>query len=67
VSTPSGYLRSLQRPLTLAAFAKDDPLPGLIELPLVAARVLARSAPLRCRAPGKTLMQRPGPTGRLVQ
>jgi D-aspartate ligase len=61
VSTPADYLRSFRRPLALAAFAKDDPLPGLIELPLVAARVLARSVPLRWRAPRKGPAQQPRP------
>lgn len=37
------YVRSLRRRLTFAAFAWDDPLPGLIELPLTAWRVIKRS------------------------
>ena len=40
--SPANYLRSLHRPFAFAAFAKDDPLPGLIELPLVMSRVLMR-------------------------
>lgn len=40
--TPAGYLRSLGQRLTFAAFAWDDPLPGLLELPLTAARVVTR-------------------------
>jgi len=46
-SSPARHLSSLRRPLTFAAFAKDDPLPGLIELPLVAARALTRSTTSR--------------------
>jgi len=37
-----GYLRSLGQRLTFAAFAWDDPLPGLLELPLTVWRVVAR-------------------------
>ena len=33
--TPGGYLRSLRGPLQLATFALDDPLPALIEAPLL--------------------------------
>jgi predicted ATP-grasp superfamily ATP-dependent carboligase len=40
--TPAGYLRSLGQRLTFAAFAWDDPLPGLLELPLTGARVMTR-------------------------
>jgi predicted ATP-grasp superfamily ATP-dependent carboligase len=40
--TAAGYLRSLGQRLTFAAFAWDDPLPGLFELPLTGARVMAR-------------------------
>ena len=31
----SGYLRSFRKPVESAIFAKDDPLPGLLELPLM--------------------------------
>lgn len=37
------YLRSLRQKLVFASFAWDDPLPGLIELPLTVWRVAARS------------------------
>lgn len=37
-----GYLRSLRRSLTFAAFAADDPVPALFEMPLVVLRVLRR-------------------------
>ena len=40
--TPAGYLRSLGQRLTFAAFAWDDPLPGLLELPLTGTRVMTR-------------------------
>lgn len=40
--TPGGYLRSLGQRLTFAGFAWDDPLPGLLELPLTVWRVLGR-------------------------
>jgi D-aspartate ligase len=40
--TLSGYLRSFQSTsLEFAAFAKDDPLPGLLDLPLAIWRVVA--------------------------
>ena len=38
----SGYLRSLRAKTVFAAFAADDPLPGVIELPLVIVRQLGR-------------------------
>lgn len=41
----SRWSAGLCRPLTFAAFAKDDPLPALIELPLVGMRVLRRRLP----------------------
>jgi predicted ATP-grasp superfamily ATP-dependent carboligase len=47
--SPRQYLRSFRQPLTFAAFAADDPLPGLVELPLVAARMLTRSPAWRRR------------------
>lgn len=43
------YLASFRQPLTFAAFAKDDPLPGLIELPLVLGRMLNRAIPVAWR------------------
>nr|WP_246429703.1 ATP-grasp domain-containing protein [Prosthecomicrobium pneumaticum] len=39
---PRAYLRSLGRVRAFAAFAADDPLPGLVDLPLTAWRVLVR-------------------------
>lgn len=41
-SSPAAYLRSWRKPLVFAAFAADDVLPGLIDLPLAAVRVLGR-------------------------
>jgi predicted ATP-grasp superfamily ATP-dependent carboligase len=32
--TPAVYLRSWRKPLVFAAFAKDDPVPGLVDLRL---------------------------------
>ncbi|HEY1756899.1 MAG TPA: hypothetical protein VGG72_16115 [Bryobacteraceae bacterium] len=40
-----GYLRSLRTPLEFAVFAKDDPLPGILDLPLMVTRVLRRFKP----------------------
>lgn len=40
----SAYLRSCCQKITFSSFAWDDPLPGILELPLVALRVLMRSA-----------------------
>jgi predicted ATP-grasp superfamily ATP-dependent carboligase len=39
---PSEYIGSLFRRTTFAAFAMDDPMPGLVDLPVVIGRVLAR-------------------------
>jgi D-aspartate ligase len=43
------YVASFRRPLEFAAFAADDPLPGLLDLPLVATRVLTRRLPAALR------------------
>lgn len=42
---PAAYLRSWRKPLVFAAFAKDDPVPGLADLPLAGMRVLRRYWP----------------------
>lgn len=47
--SPAAYLKSLHRPLALAAFAKDDPLPALVDLPLALARLLMRRVPVMAR------------------
>jgi D-aspartate ligase len=44
--TPAAWLRSLRRPLTFAAFALDDPLPGLVELPLALWRAVTHRLPI---------------------
>ena len=44
--SPADYLRSWRKPLVFAAFAKDDLVPGLIDLPLAVARVLRRHLPI---------------------
>jgi predicted ATP-grasp superfamily ATP-dependent carboligase len=36
------YAKSLRRTMTFATFAADDPLPALVELPIVAKRVVSR-------------------------
>ena len=50
------YLRSLRQKLVFASFAWDDPLPGLMEVPLTIWRVAARSvaALFRRDEPAKT-------------
>jgi predicted ATP-grasp superfamily ATP-dependent carboligase len=47
--SPQEYLRSLRRPLTFAATAADDALPGLVDLPLIAWRMLTRRLPVAAR------------------
>jgi predicted ATP-grasp superfamily ATP-dependent carboligase len=44
--TPMAWLRSLRRPITFAAFALDDPLPGLVELPLALWRAVTHRLPI---------------------
>jgi D-aspartate ligase len=39
----SDYLSSYSKPVTWATFAWDDPMPGILELPLTAYRVLCRA------------------------
>jgi D-aspartate ligase len=58
----ANYLRSWRKPLVFAAFAKDDLIPGLVDVPLALARVLARYLPTpapTCGAVGSRL--RPSP------
>lgn len=47
--TPAGYFRSIDKPLVFAAFAADDLKPGLVDLPVVALRLLARRMPVFAR------------------
>ncbi len=44
--SPMDYLRTLRASTEFAAFALDDPLPGIIDLPLVTLRVMTRRLPL---------------------
>jgi predicted ATP-grasp superfamily ATP-dependent carboligase len=43
------YLRCWRKPLVFAAFAKDDLMPGIVDLPLAVARVLRRYLPIPAR------------------
>ena len=47
--SPVEYLRSFRMPLTFAAFTMDDPLPGIIDVPLLMSRLLTRQLPLIAR------------------
>ena len=47
---PSAYLASFRLPIAFAAFAWDDPVPGLLELPLSLYRALSRRVPFMLRA-----------------
>jgi predicted ATP-grasp superfamily ATP-dependent carboligase len=47
--SPLAYLQSLRRPAAAAVFAWDDPLPGLLDLPLSAIRVVTRHLARRRR------------------
>jgi predicted ATP-grasp superfamily ATP-dependent carboligase len=48
--SPRAYARSLRPPIEYALFAYDDPLPGLLNLPLSAWRRVAAFKGSRCRA-----------------
>ncbi|MPZ56427.1 MAG: ATP-grasp domain-containing protein [Rhizobiales bacterium] len=61
VRSPTRYRNTFWRPVTFAVFATDDPLPGLLELPLVVARMLMRSMPRR-RTAGRAPTAQPRPT-----
>ena len=43
------YLASFRRPPEFAAFAADDPLPGVLDLPLVLSRLFTRRLPAALR------------------
>ncbi len=62
----SDYVRSLQMAPSLAVFAKDDILPSLVDLPVVASRLVVRqvSALLGGSSPGR-VERRPENTQRL--
>jgi predicted ATP-grasp superfamily ATP-dependent carboligase len=57
--SPRRYLRSLSMPRVPAAFAPDDPLPGLLDLPLLVPRLIKRWADPQnaCKSPAKPLPQ----------
>ncbi len=44
------YIRAWRRPTVFAAYAADDPVPGLLEVPVVTVRVLMRRLPRLARA-----------------
>ena len=46
---PRDYLASLRRPLQFAAFAADDPLPGMLDVPLSLARFVTHRLPAALR------------------
>jgi D-aspartate ligase len=48
---PRDYLASLRQPLQFAAFAADDPLPGVLDVPLSLARFLTHRLPAALRLP----------------
>lgn len=48
--TPISYWKSLHGPTAFAAFASDDPLPGMLELPLSLYRAVTHRVPLVVRA-----------------
>jgi len=47
--SPADYLKSLHGPMEFAAFASDDPLPGFVDLPLVASNVVTQRLPVIAR------------------
>ena len=47
--SPSAYVRALKKPVAFAAFAADDPLPGLVEMPLALWRALTHRLPIIAR------------------
>ncbi|MBV9970800.1 MAG: ATP-grasp domain-containing protein [Xanthobacteraceae bacterium] len=59
---PADYLRSLRQPTTFAAFAADDPWPGVADLPILARRVLSRQGALARRRPDEMSRKRTAPT-----
>jgi len=47
---PRDYLASLRGPLQFAAFAADDPLPGILDVPLALARFFTKRLPAALRS-----------------
>lgn len=58
--SPGDYLRSLKTPIAFAAFAADDPIPGIAELPLALARTLTRRLPLAAHDLVRACLRRMG-------
>jgi predicted ATP-grasp superfamily ATP-dependent carboligase len=44
---PADYLKSLHGPLVFAAFAADDPMPGIVDAPLALSNLFTRRLPVR--------------------
>jgi predicted ATP-grasp superfamily ATP-dependent carboligase len=59
----AAYARGLRQPLVFAAFAADDPLPGLVELPLALWRGLSHRLPILARDFWRQIMVADTPTG----
>ncbi|MEJ2373982.1 MAG: ATP-grasp domain-containing protein [Pseudolabrys sp.] len=57
---PIDYLRTLRASTEFAALAFDDPLPGILDLPLLVARVLTRRVPLLMRGLKQRIARRRG-------
>ncbi len=49
ILAPASYRKSLHGPMVFAAFAADDPLPGILDLPLVVSHVLTQRLPVMAR------------------
>ncbi len=59
--SPAAYLRSLRKPMVTAAFALDDPLPGIAELPLALWRAVAHRLPIMLRDSWRRIATAPKP------
>ena len=59
--TPAAWLRSLAKPLAFAAFSLDDPLPGLVELPLALWRAATHRLPIVGRDLGRRIVAADSP------
>jgi predicted ATP-grasp superfamily ATP-dependent carboligase len=57
------YARALREPLVFAAFAADDPLPGLVELPLALWRALSHRLPILARDFWRQIIVADAPAG----
>ncbi len=58
--TLAQYLQSFRSPLQFAAYAADDPLPGIVDLPIALLRVLTNRLPIAARQMARGLI-RPRP------